>query len=85
MTEQCPNDNGKLYAVAGAKTQAWENVFLSEPVKRLQKDFAGYTLTPRDIKDFMEVRTNILHHLSWRRILTDFVMQRRCVRMKPLP
>ena len=57
MTEQCPNDNGKLYAVAGAKTQAWENVFLSEPVKRLQKDFAGYTLTPRDIKDFMEVRT----------------------------
>jgi len=57
MTEQCPNDNGKLYAVAGAKTQAWENVFLSEPVKRLQKDFAGYTLTPRDIKDFIEVRT----------------------------
>jgi len=58
--EQCPNDNGKLYAVAGAKTQAWENVFLSEPVKRLQKDFAGYTLTPRDIKDFMEVSTESL-------------------------
>lgn len=56
FSEQCSSDNGKLGAIAGAKTQAWENVFLAKAIKRLQPLIAGYSLTTRDVKDFMEVR-----------------------------
>jgi hypothetical protein len=45
-----------LGAIAGARTQAWENVFLKEAVERLQRAVNGYTLSTRDVKDFMEVR-----------------------------
>ncbi|KAH8084590.1 putative phytase [Filobasidium floriforme] len=51
----CPNDNGKLGAIAGAKTQAWENVFLAKAIKRLQPLIGDYSLTTRDVKDMMEM------------------------------
>jgi hypothetical protein len=56
---QCSNDNGKLGAIAGARTQAWENVFLAKAIKRLQPLVGGYSLTTRDVKDFMEVCTEL--------------------------
>lgn len=55
LLHQCPNDNGKLGAIAGAKTQAWENVFLAKAIKRLQPLIGDYSLTTRDVKDMMEM------------------------------
>jgi hypothetical protein len=44
-----------LGAIAGAKTQAWENVFLAKAIKRLQPLIGDYSLTTRDVKDMMEM------------------------------
>lgn len=49
---QCANDNGTS-PIAYAKLRQWDELFLKDAVKRLNKDMSGYELTTRDVRDFV--------------------------------
>lgn len=52
---QCPNDNAALARSVKDRLTIWENHYLKDAQKRLNKLIDGYEFTILDAKDFMEV------------------------------
>lgn len=51
---QCANDNGTA-PEAWAKIAQWDEIFLKDAVKRLNKQISGHELSTRDVKDFVRL------------------------------